>query len=195
MENICVFGAGSTDLDEAFLKEAYTLGMQLAQNGYGLVFGGGKTGLMGQVAVGAHENGAISIKGIAPAFMDVPGVLYEDCDEMILTETMHERKQMMEAISDAFVVLPGGAGTFEEFFEVLTQKNLGLHKKAIVLLNTNGFFDPLIDLLDKMAAAHFVPKACLDAIKVTGTAKEVIDCLDNYEYRDIAPKWLTYKED
>jgi uncharacterized protein (TIGR00730 family) len=195
MENVCVFGAGSTSLDGAFLKEAYEMGRLLAQNGYGLVFGGGRTGLMGRVALGARENGAVSIKGIAPVFMDVPGVLYEDCDEMILTETMHERKQMMEAISDAFVVLPGGAGTFEEFFEVLTQKNLGLHKKAIVLLNTNGFFDPVTDLLEKMAAGHFMPKACLCAIKVAETAKEAISCLDHYEYQEVAPKWLTYKED
>lgn len=195
MENICVFGAGSRNLDEAFLKDAFELGRALAQNGYGLVFGGGKTGLMGQAALGAHENGGAVIRGIAPAFMDVPGVLYEHCDELILTETMHERKQMMEAISDAFVVLPGGAGTFEEFFEVLTQKNLGLHKKAIILLNTNGFFDPVVDILREMAAGHFMPTACLSAIVVAATPGEVVRALDNYEYQDIAPKWLLYKED
>ena len=195
MENICVFGAGSRSLNEAFLEDAYALGRALAQNGYGLVFGGGKTGLMGQVALAAHENGAVSIKGIAPAFMNVPGVLFEHCDELILTETMHERKQMMEAVSDAFVVLPGGAGTFEEFFEVLTQKNLGLHKKAIILLNTNGFFDPVVELLREMAAGHFMPSACLSAILVAKSPKEAIGHLDTYEYKDIAPKWLLYKEE
>lgn len=195
MENICVFGAGSRNLDKAFLEDAYALGRALAQNGYGLVFGGGKTGLMGQVALGAREIGGAVITGIAPAFMDVPGVLYEHCDELILTGTMHERKQMMEAVSDAFIVLPGGAGTFEEFFEVLTQKNLGLHKKAIVLLNTNGFFDPVVELLQEMAAGHFMPSACLSAIQLAGSPDQVIRALDNYEYKDIAPKWLLYKEE
>jgi uncharacterized protein (TIGR00730 family) len=195
METICVFGAGSRNLDQAYLDDAYTMGLALAQNGYGLVFGGGKTGLMGQVARGARDGGCTAVRGIAPAFMDEPGVLLEGCDEMILTETMHERKQMMEALSDAFIVLPGGAGTFEEFFEVLTQKNLGLHKKAIVLLNTKGFFDPVLDILRRMAKEHFMPSACLAAILVAGTPRQAIEHLDTYEYKDIAPKWLLYKEE
>jgi len=195
MENICVFGAGSRNLDKTFLDGAYELGRALAQNGYGLVFGGGKTGLMGQVALGMHENGGTYIMGIAPAFMNVPGVLYEHCDELVLTDNMHERKQMMEAVSDAFIVLPAGAGPFEEFFEVLTQKNLGLHKKAIVLLNTSGFFNPVVEILRGMAAGHFMPAACLSAIHVADSPGQAIEALDTYEYIDIAPKWLLYKEE
>ena len=195
MENICVFGAGARNLDQAYMEDAYTMGLALAQNGYGMVFGGGATGLMGQAARGAREGGCGAIHGIAPAFMNEPGILWEGCDELILTETMHERKQMMEALSDAFIVLPGGAGTFEEFFEVLTQKNLGLHKKAIILLNTKGFFDPVVDLLRRMVAGRFMPSTCLAAIMVADSPDHVIKYLDTYEYKDIAPKWLLYKEE
>lgn len=189
MENICIFGAGSENVDRIYFGEAYTLGKYLAQNGYGLVFGGGNTGLMGQVARGAYDNHAAEIIGIAPEFMNAPGVLYDNCSQLILTDTMHERKQAMEAMADAFVVLPGGLGTYEEFFEVLTHKILGLHKKAIVLMNTSHFFDSAIHLIKETAQKHFAAEDCILAVEVADTPKQVIDCLDNYEYKELTPKW------
>ncbi len=191
MENICIFGAGSENVDRAYMSEAYTLGKYLAQNGYGLVFGGGNTGLMGQAARGAHDNNAPEIVGIAPEFMNAPGVLYKNCSRLILTDTMHERKQAMEAMADAFVILPGGMGTYEEFFEVLTHKTLGLHKKAIVLLNTSHYFDPVIHLMEETARQQFMTQDCLLAVQVANSPKQVIECLDNYEYKEITPKWLS----
>jgi uncharacterized protein (TIGR00730 family) len=192
MENICVFGAGSENVDKAFFGEAYSLGKYIAQNGYGLVFGGGNTGLMGQVARGAYDNHAAEIIGIAPEFMNAPGVLYKNCSQLILTCSMHERKQAMESMADVFVVLPGGVGTYEEFFEVLTLKILGLHKKAIILMNTSRFFDPVIHLLEETAKKHFMAEDSLSAVEVADTPKQVIECLDNYEYKEIAPKWLNW---
>lgn len=181
-------------MDPAYYGEAYTLGKYIALNGYGLVFGGGNTGLMGQAARGAYENQASAIIGIAPAFMHTPGVLYENCSQLILTDTMHERKQAMEAMADAFVVLPGGVGTLEEFFEVLTLKILGLHKKAIILMNTSHFFDPAIHLIEETAKKHFMSEDSLSAVEVADTPKQVIDCLDNYEYKELKPKWLIPKK-
>ena len=195
MENICVFGAGSRNLDPCYYKEAYVLGELIAQNGYGLVFGGGNSGLMGQVARGAFDNGASSIIGIAPEFMNRKGVLYEYCTELALTSTMHERKQAMESLADAFVVLPGGVGTLEEFFEVLTLKTLGLHKKAIVLMNTNGFYDAAVQMIRDAAEKSFVTEDCLEALAVVTGPRQVIEYLDNYVYTEIQPKWLHYKED
>jgi cytokinin riboside 5'-monophosphate phosphoribohydrolase len=195
MENICVFGAGSRNADPIYYEEAHALGALIAQNGYGLVFGGGNSGLMGQVARGAQECGAPAIIGIAPEFMNYKGVLFEACTELILTVTMHERKQAMESLADAFVVLPGGVGTFEEFFEVFTHKTLGLHKKAIVLMNTKGFFDSTVQMIRDASAKLFIPEEALGAIEVVAGPRQVIACLDTYEYTDIGPKWLGYKED
>lgn len=195
MENICVFGAGSRNADPVYYEEARALGRLIAQNGYGLVFGGGNSGLMGQVVRGAQECDGPAIIGIAPEFMNSKGVLFEQCSELILTATMHERKQAMEALADAFVVLPGGVGTFEEFFEVLTLKSLGLHKKAIVLMNTNGFFDAAIGMMREASEKCFVPEEALSALEVASNPRQVIDCLDRYEYSEISPKWLQYKEE
>ncbi len=195
MENICVFGAGSRNADPVYYEEARALGRLIAQNGYGLVFGGGNSGLMGQVARGAQEARASAIIGIAPEFMNCKGVLYEQCTELILTQTMHERKQAMEAMADAFVVLPGGVGTFEEFFEVLTFKTLGLHKKPIVLMNTNGFYDTAVQMVKEASAKMFIPGECLGALEVVAGPRQVIAFLDTYEYSEISPKWLHYKED
>lgn len=191
MENICVFGAGSENVDRTYFGEAYTMGKYIALNGYGLIFGGGNTGLMGQAARGAYDHHAPSIIGIAPEFMNQPGVLYENCSQLILTYTMHERKQAMEAMADAFVVLPGGMGTYEELFEVFTLKILGLHKKAIILMNTGRFFDPVIRLMEETAKKKFMTGDSLSAVEVADTPKQVIECLDKYEYEEIVPKWLS----
>ena len=111
---ICVFGASSRDLEQGYFDEAFALGAELARRGHTIVFGGGASGLMGATARGAKSQGGRLI-GIAPKFFDEPGILDKDCDEMIFTETMSERKKAMEDMSEAFITLPGGIGTFEEF--------------------------------------------------------------------------------
>ena len=121
--NICVYGAASKNIDPKYTDAGYDLGLKLAKRGHGLVFGGGNGGMMGAVARGAHDGGA-HIIGIAPSFFNIDGVLYPHSDEIIYTETMRQRKQKMEDMSGAFIVTPGGIGTFEEFFEILTLKQL-----------------------------------------------------------------------
>ena len=126
---ICIFGASGRELDERYYTEAEALGELIGRNGDSIVFGGGAEGLMGACARGVHSAGG-GIIGIAPRFFDEPGILYDKCSRMIFTETMRERKQAMQDNSDACIVLPGGIGTLEEFFELLTLKQLGRDDRA-----------------------------------------------------------------
>lgn len=122
--NICLYGASSPEIDPVYLDAAYAFGRLLAQHGHTLVYGGGAQGVMGAAARGAYEAGG-KITGIAPTFLQVDGILFDHCTEFLLTDTMAERKTAMIAHADAFVMAPGGFGTLEEFFEVLTLKQLG----------------------------------------------------------------------
>ncbi len=176
---VCIYGASSSTLDKIYYDEAERLGGLLARNGHGIVFGGGREGLMGAIARGMHANGG-EIVGIAPKFFDEPGILYENCTELLFTETMRERKQLMEEKSDACIVLPGGIGTFEEFFEILTLKQLGQSERAIVLLNTNGYFEPMQALLQHAADNGFMSKNCLELYSFADSPEEAVDALKNY---------------
>jgi len=153
--NICVYGAASDAIDVRFKDAAYALGKVIAETGHTLVFGAGDTGIMGACARGCHEAGGKSI-GIAPKFFDTPGVLCQSCTEMIFTETMRERKGVLEEKSDLFVMAPGGIGTLDEFFEILTLRSLGQHEKKIVILNTDGFYDGLLAVLENGVKAGFI---------------------------------------
>lgn len=157
---ICMFGASSDRLERSYLDAAEELGRLLGQGGHTLIFGGGATGLMGACARGAAQTGA-EIVGVAPRFFRGQEMLDGGCSRFIWTDTMAERKSRMEEEAEGFLVLPGGIGTMEEFFEVLTQRQLGLHAKPIALLNTAGFYDGLSSLLREMAekafAGHEVP--------------------------------------
>lgn len=177
--NICVYGAASDQIDSSFVKAGEDLGKAIANHNHTLVFGGGANGLMGAVANGvSHHNGKII--GIAPSFFNVDGVLFENCTEFIHTETMRERKHLMEEKSDAFIVTPGGIGTFEEFLEIMTLKSLDRHKKPIAIFNTNGFYDDLLSFMQKCIDAHFMKKDNLSLFLVSDNAEEILSYLENY---------------
>lgn len=178
---ICVYGASSTELEKKYLDEGIELGEKMAKRGHSLVFGGGANGLMGAVAIGM-TNGGGHITGIAPSFFNVDGILYEHCTEFISTETMRERKKLLEDLSDAFVMSPGGIGTYEEFFEILTAKQLGLHNKAIAILNTNGYYDAMQQMLEIGVRDNFLKSATFELYKICKTPDEVLDYLENYSY-------------
>ena len=181
--NICVYGASSNKIDPAFTAAGEALGRALAQGGHTLVFGGGNGGMMGAAARGAKQNGG-RIIGVAPTFFNVDGVLFPDCTELIGTETMRERKAKMEELSDAFVMTAGGIGTFEEFFEILTLKQLGRHKKAVVVLNTNGYFDSLFSLMENAVKGEFMTRENLSLFAVFSEPSDVVKYLENYEETD-----------
>ena len=177
--NICIFGASGRELEESYYAAAELLGSLIAQQGHTLVFGGGREGLMGAAARGAHKYGG-DIIGIVPKFFDEPGIIYEHCTELIFTETVRERKQLMEERSEACVVLPGGIGTFEEFFEMLTLKQLGRSDRAIVVLNTNNYYGPMQHRLEDTARQRFMSRGCLELYGLADTPDKALDYIARY---------------
>lgn len=189
---ITVYGAASNKIDESYIEEVEAFGRELVKKGHSLVYGGGAHGLMGAVARGVKEENG-HILGIAPTFfLDVDGELFEKCDEFIYTESMRERKFLLEEHGDAFVVVPGGAGTFEEFFEALTLKQLKVHQKAIIIYNIDGYYDVMEQMLQQAIQKRFIRESNTELYHIVTSAKEVFEYLDNYTsdglvdtYRDI----------
>lgn len=177
---LAVYGASSRELAQVYYDAAYALGEQIARRGHTMVFGGGTSGLMGAAARGVSAEGGEMI-GVAPKFFDEPGILYEGCTQMLFTETMGERKKMMEDLSDAFIILPGGIGTFEEFFEALTLKQLGRHAKAMAVLNTNGYYDAMEAMLVRAVEEKFFPEDGYALYKIFGNADELVAYIESYE--------------
>lgn len=175
--NICVYGASSRKLDRRYLDAGEALGALLAQKGYTVVFGGGAHGLMGAVSKGAHEAGG-KVISVAPSFFNVDGVLYEYCDEYIYTETMRQRKQTMEDLSDGFIVTPGGIGTFEEFFEILTLRQLQRMRKPIAILNTDGYYDPMIKMMHNAIDNQFLAAENLSLFFISDSVEEVVNYIE-----------------
>ncbi len=189
--NLCVYGASSNAIDKEYIIQGEKLGEELARRGHTLVFGGGAGGLMGAAARGAaKENGKII--GIAPRFFSADGTLFDGCSEIIRTDTMRERKQKLEELSDAFIMSPGGIGTFEEFFEILTLKQLAQHKKAIAVLNTNGYYDGLNSLLKDVTDKGFMRESSLELYKSFSNVSEILDYLEGYCPNEIDIEEMKY---
>ena len=174
---ICVYGASSNAIRAAYLEAGESLGRLMARRGHELVFGGGAQGMMGAVARGVTAGGGRST-GIAPSFFQVDGVLYEHCTDFLYTETMRQRKQAMEDRSDGFIMTPGGIGTYEEFFEILTLKQLGRHAKPIAVFNVAGYFDDLLRMLETTVREGFMERACLDLCRVFTEPEPLLDYLE-----------------
>ncbi len=174
---ICIFGSASDDIREIYRVETEKLAEELARRGHGLIFGGGSSGAMGAAARGFARQGG-EIVGVAPLFFSGDGILFDRCTRMIRTETLHERKQRMEELSDAFVVAPGGIGTMDEFFEAFTLKNLGRHRKPLVILNVEGCYDRLLAFLDDLAGERLMRGEAKTLFSVCRDAGEAIRSLD-----------------
>ena len=161
---LCVYGAASPTIDMEYISKTEELGRIMVKRGHSLVFGGGKNGLMGAVARGIHESNG-HILGVIPQFFidESAEIAFDNCDEMIVPETMRERKKIMEDNADAFIVLPGGIGTYEEFFEILTSKQLCRHNKAIAIYNINGFYDEIHAAMLNAIKKNFIKesKSCI----------------------------------
>lgn len=159
--NICVFGAASKIIDEKYITPVEDMGEYLAKHGHNLVFGAGSTGEMGAAARGFKKGGG-TIHGVVPSFFkeDLAEFVNWDCDKLTLTETMRERKAIMEDEADAFVIAPGGAGTFEEFFEILTLKQLGQHRKPIAIYNIDGYYNHLVAAVEYAVETKFIRESC-----------------------------------
>jgi uncharacterized protein (TIGR00730 family) len=179
--NICVYGAASNKIDKIYIDKCYELGAELAKRNITMIFGAGAGGVMGACARGVFsENGTMI--GVVPRFFDVDGVRFDKCTETIFTKDMRERKQTMEDRSDAFIVAPGGIGTFDEFFEIFTLQSLGRHEKPIVIFNVNGYYDCMLENLDSAAKAGFISKEALDRLLITDDINEIFEMINKFEY-------------
>ena len=179
---ICVFGASSAHIDQIYIDKVEELGEELAKKGHSLVFGAGGTGLMGAAARGFKRGGGY-IHGVVPTFFRDDGVeqLYNECDEVTYTETMRERKAIMEDLADIFVVVPGGIGTFEELFEVLTLKQLNRHDKGIVIFDIDGYYDGMEIFTETAYKRKFITEKCRHLYENYDNIQAVIDYVQNYK--------------
>jgi uncharacterized protein (TIGR00730 family) len=188
MNSITVFCGSSDGNHSIFKEEAYTVGKTLALQKINVVYGGAKVGLMGKVADGALENGG-TVTGVLPRFLSTKEIAHTGLTELILVNTMHERKTKMNDLCDGIIALPGGFGTMEELFEILTWSQLGLHQKPIGLLNVNGFYDHLIALIHNMAQQAFLKDIHQDMLLVSDSIEELLSKMENYHAPE-TPKWI-----
>ncbi len=169
---ICMYGAASNRIDPKYVDAVEAFGREIALKGYRLIYGGGSSGLMGACARGVISEGGTVI-GVTPHFLHVMEPVFEECTETIRTESMAMRKQVMEENADAFVIVPGGIGTYDEFFQTLTLKDLGRHHKPIVLYNIDGYFQPTIDLIRTGIEEGFINGHVALAFSVANSLEDV----------------------
>ena len=174
---ICMYGAASDNIDSIYITETEKLGEEIAQHHHGLIYGGGASGLMGACARGAARYGG-TIIGVVPGFMNEMEPINRNCTEIIHTETMGERKQVMEDNADAFIIVPGGIGTLDEFFQILTLTELKRKSAPIVLYNINGFYDDLISFIDFGIKKGFIRENVRNICQVCTTAPEALSYIE-----------------
>ncbi len=173
---LCVYCASSDRLDAKYLNLASELGTRLVAEGWDLVYGGGRTGMMGAVARAVKRAGG-RVVGVIPEFIKVRELAYDEADELVTVITMRERKLLLETRADAFVALPGGWGTLEEIVEILTLRQLNVVRKPCVLLNHDGFYDPLLQLFDRMQEQHFYKESNRTLYRVVQSVPEVFPAI------------------
>ncbi len=176
--SVCVFCASASGLPEPYHHAARRLGTEIARRGHRLVYGGGDVGLMGEVARAVHADGG-SVFGAIPRSLVERELAYGPADELLITETLRERKAAMDARAGAFIALPGGFGTLEELLEVLTLRQLGLHDRPIVLLNVAGYWDPFLALVRSLIDLGFAPRGEGELFEVADTPEEAVDLAES----------------
>ncbi len=192
MKSITVFCGSSFGSDNIFKEQATLLGQTLAKQNIQLIYGGADVGLMGAVADGALNSGG-KVIGVLPHFLRSKEIAHKQLTELILVETMHERKTKMNDLCDGVIVLPGGYGTLEEFFEMITWAQLGLHKKPIAILNIDGFYDDLIKLVQTMTDKGFLKHINRDMLLINDNIEELLEMMKNYEAPTVG-KWISKDE-
>lgn len=180
IKNICVYSSSSGSLEEIYYKDAEELGKLIGESGFNLVYGGSILGTMGVNAKAVKESGG-KVTAVIPEKLHQIAIQNEDCDELYVTKGMRDRKGMIDELSDAAIALSGGFGTLEELSEMIVQKQLGYNDKAIVILNTNGFYDDLLKFFDKLVIQKFAASDARELCFVAKTPKEAIDYIKGYE--------------
>lgn len=192
MKSITVFCGSSFGSDDIYKEQATLLGQTLAKQNIQLIYGGADVGLMGAVADGALNSGG-KVIGVLPHFLQSKEIAHKQLTELILVETMHERKTKMNDLCDGVIVLPGGYGTLEEFFEMITWAQLGLHKKPIAVLNIDGFYDDLIKLVQTMVDKGFLKQINREMLLIGDNIDELLEMMRNYKAPTVG-KWISKDE-
>jgi len=180
IKRVCVFASSSNYLDEIYYKDSKELGKLLGQNGYDIVYGGSTLGMMWACAGEVQNNGG-KVYGVMPQRLADMGCKTNNCDEFFMAKGMRDRKQKMDDISDAVIALAGGFGTLEELTEMIVQKQLGYNKKPIIILNTNGFYDKLIEFFENIINEKFANKISKDLYYIANTPQQALEYLQNYK--------------
>ncbi len=188
-KSIAVYCASSSAVGPVYFEAARELGTLIGQSGATLVYGGTNIGLMGEVADAVVNSGGKTC-GVITVLLNQVGITHPKLDELIITEGMRDRKAIMEQRADAFVTMPGGYGTLEEIFEILTLKQLGILQKPIVILNTNNYYSPLLELLQSAADQHFMKPSNLAFLEVLNTPEEALKYIAGYAPGPFEPKWV-----
>jgi len=188
MKRITVFCGSSFGTEEIYKEQAALLGETLAKQNIELVYGGANVGLMGVLADGVLNKGG-KVIGVLPDFLRSKEIAHQGLTELILVESMHERKTKMNDLCDGVIALPGGFGTLEELFEMLTWAQLGLHKKPIAILNINGFYDSLIQLTEVMVEKGLLKEVNQQMLLVSDTIDDLLDKMNNYKAPTVG-KWI-----
>ncbi len=186
LNSIAVFCGSREGASPAYMESARALGRELGTRGITLVYGGSRLGLMGAVADAALEHGGRAI-GVLPHFMQVREIAHPGLTELIMVESMHERKAKMTELAEGFVTLPGGSGTMEEYFEIFTWAQLGLHAKPIGVLNSAGYYDPLIALFDRMTGEGFVTPQHREMMLTAVEPAVLLDRMQSYRIPETKP--------
>ena len=186
--NVCVFGASSANIDARYADDARELGRCLAENGWRCVNGGGSVGLMGAVTDGTLDAGG-EVTGVIPKFMVDNGWCYDRLEDVVVTADMHQRKQIMSEMADAVIALPGGVGTLEELLETLTWRQLGLVKTPIIILNSLGYYDNLLSMLNHAIDEGFMKQSHARLWQVATTPQQAIALLDDCPPVTFEPKY------
>jgi uncharacterized protein (TIGR00730 family) len=188
MKSLLVYCGANPGFNPIYQETARNLGHEMVKRGMRLIYGGGSLGLMGTIADAVLEKGG-EVVGIIPGFLDNMEVGHKNLSEIHVVETMHERKALMEKMCDGVITLPGGFGSMDELFEILSWSQLGLHKKPVGVLNVNGFYDLLIKQLDHMVTEGFLKQQNRDIMQVSGSVEELFSLMENYVPQP-AFKWL-----
>lgn len=187
--NICVFSSSSNAIPEVYFEDARALGRLIGSSGWNLIYGGANVGLMHACAEAARAGGARTV-GIIPELIHAHRLSNPNDHEQVITPNMRERKYLMRKRSGAFIALPGGFGTLEEILEVITLKQLNYHNKAVVFVNTNGFYNPLLEQFDKAYSETFARENYRDMYFIASNPQEAIDYIKNYQPSEPLSKWF-----
>lgn len=187
--SLCVYCGSADGLAQTYIEAARDIGRLLAKKRIRLIYGAGKTGLMGAVADGVLTNGG-EVVGVVPENLNTPQLIHADLTQLVVVPDIHARKAQMSAMAEGFITLPGGYGTLDELFETLTWAQIGLHNKPVGILNMNHYYDPLIDMIHKAKEENFIYAEHLCLLVIADTPEELLRNLENHQLPDGLERWV-----